>query len=105
MEAIAAASMGDQKAVLENVIAGGAAGEAAAAIREAGVTAPLLTDMDAMPLSLLEFEQLQLALGAGVQSGAESETLEGALPWFSEHAIGEYIRLLSDIRGDSHVSS
>jgi hypothetical protein len=105
IEAMAAVSSDDHKVVLESVIAGGAAHEAAAAIREAAVSAPLLTDMDPMPLSQLEFEQLQLALGAGVESGAESSALEGALPWFSDHAIGEYIRLLSEIRGEGRVTS
>jgi hypothetical protein len=87
------------KVVTETVIAGGAAQEAAAAVRSAGISSPLLTDTDPMSLSQLEFDQLQLALGAG----AESPTLEGVLPWFSDHAIGEYIRLLSDIREQSQT--
>jgi hypothetical protein len=94
---------GDQKAVSETVIVGGAAQEAAAAVRNAGISAPLLTDMDPMPLSQTELEQLQIALGAGGELGAESPTLEGLLPWFSDHVIGEYIRLLSDIRGQNRA--
>src|SRR5208337_4102474 len=99
----AAKLSGDQKVVSETVIAGGAAQEAAAAVRNAGISVPLLTDMDPMPLSQIEFEQVQIALGAGVALGAESPALEGALPWFSDHAIGEYIRLLSEIREQSRA--
>jgi len=90
-----------QTALLENVVAGGAAMEAAAAARDAGVSSPLLTDTDAIPLNQHEFEQLQMALGAGSPPGAESPVVEGALPRLSDHAIGEYIRLLMDIQGQS----
>ena len=103
METIAAELSGDQKAAAETVIAGGAAREAAAAVRDAGISAPLLTDMDPRPLNQSEFEQLQIALGAGVALGAEAPALEGLFPWFSDHAIGEYIRLLSDIREQSQI--
>jgi Lipase (class 3) len=103
METTAAELSGDRKAVSETVIVGGASQEAAAAVRNAGISAPLLTDMDPMPLSQTEFEHLQIALGAGAELGAESPTLESLLPWFSDHAIGEYIRLLSDIRGQSRA--
>jgi hypothetical protein len=103
MEAMAAVSSADQRVVSEAVIAGGAAHEAAAAVSNAGISAPLLTDMDPMPLSQIEFEQLQMALGAGAELGAESPTLEGLLPWFSDHAIGEYVLLLGDIRAQSRT--
>jgi triacylglycerol lipase len=94
---------GDQTIVSETVIAGGAAQEAAEAVRRSGILSPLLTDGDPMPLSQIEFDQLQLALGAGAELATESPALEGALPWFSDHAIGEYIRLLSDIREQSRA--
>ena len=103
IETIAAELSGDQKVVSKTVIAGGAAEEAAAAVRNAGISDTLLTDMDPLPLSQSEFEQLQIALGAGAELGAESPALEGLLPWFSDHAIGEYIRLLSDIREQSRA--
>jgi hypothetical protein len=105
METAAAQLSGDQKVASESVIAGGAAQEAAVAARNAGISAPLLTDVDPMPLSQAEFEQLQIALGAGAELGAESPMVEGLLPWFSDHALGEYIRLLSDIREQSRTAS
>jgi triacylglycerol lipase len=104
METIAAALSGDQKTISETVITGGAAQQAATAAHNARISAPLLTDVDPMPLRQSEFEQLQIALGAGVELGTESPVLEGVLPWFSDHAIGEYLRLLSDIREQSPAS-
>jgi hypothetical protein len=84
---------------LRSTVAGGAALESATAVSEAGVDHPLLIDIDPVQLSEIEFNRLQLALGAGTPPGQEGPALEGALPWFSDHAITEYIRLLADIRG------
>jgi hypothetical protein len=72
--------------------------EAAAAAEAAGVTGPLIIETDPAPLSEREFAELQLALGsADAAPPLEGVELEGALPWISDHAISEYIRLLKDL--------
>lgn len=59
----------------------------------------LVLETNAPPqLDAFEFGRLQLALGAGEPAGLEGMALEGALPFFKDHSISEYIRLLTDIR-------
>jgi hypothetical protein len=73
--------------------------ESAAAAEAAGITAPMLIDNDLSPLSDKEFAELQLALGSATEVPIlEGLVPEGALPWIGDHAIGEYIRLLQQIR-------
>jgi Lipase (class 3) len=72
--------------------------EAATAAEAAGITEPLLIETDLAPLSEGEFAELQLALGAAdAAPPLEGVELEVALPWISDHAISEYIRLLKDL--------
>jgi hypothetical protein len=72
--------------------------EAAAAAEAAGITEPLLIETDLAPLSEREFAELQLTLGsADAAPPLEGVELEIALPWISDHAISEYIRLLKEL--------
>lgn len=92
--------LADQFSLLKEVVAGGAALESASMTKEAQIDQPLLIDIDAPQLTELEFSELQLALGAATKSELEQTALEGAaLPWFNDHSISEYIRLLNEIRG------
>jgi Lipase (class 3) len=93
----------DQSIILKDVVAGGSALESANRVSQAAVSQPTIVDTDVPSLTQLEFGQLQLALGAANKPELEGPTLEGALPWFSDHAISEYIRLLTEI-GDSAIS-
>lgn len=54
---------------------------------------PILIDVDAEPLTESEFIELQGAL--------DNTALEGAIPFFRDHAISNYIKLLEDIRNAS----
>jgi hypothetical protein len=87
-----------QAEVLESIIVGGSALESANSLRSANVDRPLFIEIDPRPLSELEFKQLQVALGAATTSEFRQPALESAIPWFSDHAILEYIRLLTEIR-------
>jgi len=72
--------------------------DAANALKAAGVTEPLLIDTDLAPLTETEFAQLQIAFATAESTPQlESLTLDLALPWISDHAISEYIRLLKEI--------
>lgn len=65
---------------------------------EAVPASPSLDTQAPSQLDPFEFGRLQLALGAGEPAGLEGMSLEGALPFFADHAISEYVRLLKDIR-------
>jgi hypothetical protein len=82
------------------VVAGGAALTTAAAVASAGIQSPRLIDIEAPQMSEVEFAQLQLALRGATPGGPQPEGVI-PLPWFGDHAIAEYIRLLTDIR-DHH---
>ncbi|WP_294537040.1 lipase family protein [uncultured Rhodoblastus sp.] len=58
----------------------------------------IIDENDPRPLDMLEFGRLQMALGAGDPPGLEGLPLEGALPYFADHQISEYIRLLKELR-------
>jgi len=82
-----------------NRVAGTTILESVRAISASGIVQPVLIDADIAPLSEQQFAELQLALGAGAPaSHLEGVMLEGVLPWFSDHAISEYVRLLKEIR-------
>lgn len=72
--------------------------ESAKAIEDAGLDRPQLIELEPIPLTELEFSQLQLALGAAAELKTQAITEEGAIPFFSDHAIADYISLLKDIR-------
>jgi hypothetical protein len=78
-----------------HVILGGAALTTATAIAQAAITRPRMIDVDVVPLTDVELAQLQFVLGA---AGNESTQVEGVLPWFADHSISEYVRLLDEIR-------
>jgi triacylglycerol lipase len=84
--------------IFKEVTAGGAALESANAVAEAGVAKPQFIELDAVPLSDLEFSRLQLALGAAAGPEATGPVPEIAIPLFADHAISDCIRLLRDIR-------
>ena len=88
----------------QQVIAGGAAREAARAATDSGIEQPLLTDLGPQQMSDTEFARLQLALNAGTPTDIQTMGLESLFPWFSDHAITEYIRLLTDIRKQSSAA-
>lgn len=78
---------------------GNAGLESARAADAAGITVPLLIDADLPLLTEQQFVDLQVALGAASpDSQLESVNLESTLPSVQDHAISEYIRLLTDIR-------
>lgn len=80
-----------------DILAGGAALEAADAAKSARIDRPQFIDISPPPLSELEFAQLQFALGAAEPS-LEGAVVEGVFDWFGDHAIADYIRLLAEIR-------
>lgn len=83
-----------QAETLRQIIIGGRAPQGLEA-----APAPLSLETGAAAqLDAAEFGRLQVALGAGEPAGLEGLTLEGALPFFGDHAISEYIRLLTEIR-------
>ena len=67
--------------------------ETAQAVANAGITEPMLIDCELPPLTAEEFTSLQISLQTEEDLG-----LEGSLPWFDDHRITEYIRLLTEIR-------
>lgn len=74
--------------------------ETALAIAESKIAEPLLIDSEMSSLTTQQYQELRAALGASSDMPAlEGIELEGLLPWFSDHAISEYIRLLTEIRG------
>ncbi len=78
---------------------GNAGLESARAADAAGITVPLLIDADLPLLTEQQFIELQVSLGAASpDSQLESVNFESALPSVQDHAIAEYIRLLTDIR-------
>jgi hypothetical protein len=89
---------GERIAILKEVTCGGAALESAAAAREANIARPQFIELDAVPLTEVEFNRLQLALGAAADPEERRPALEGAIPFIADHAIADYIRLLKDIR-------
>jgi hypothetical protein len=99
LESVPLTSAGiNQGKVAREIIGGGAALESASAASSAGVQHPVFTDKDPPPLTALELSRLQVGLGAAASPELKGPALEGALPWFSDHAIAEYVRLLEDIR-------
>jgi endonuclease G, mitochondrial len=64
---------------------------------EAGKSSPSMVDVELPQLDQLEFSRLQMALGAA-EPASELPATEGMLPWISDHAISDYIRLLDDLR-------
>ena len=94
----AATELAAAAATFEEVIAGGAALESANAVVAAGLGQPQFIELDALPLTELEFSSLQFALGAAAPPEARGPALEGAIPFIADHAIGDYIQLLKDIR-------
>ena len=98
VELESAPAIPERGAAVRNVVAGGAALESASSVSGAGIERPLFIELDAVPLTELEFSQLQLALGAAAWPELKGPALEGAIPWFEDHAISEYIRLLAEIK-------
>jgi hypothetical protein len=58
----------------------------------------IVQENDPPQLSAIEFGRLQVALGAAEPPGLEGAPLEGAIPYFADHQISEYIRLLQELR-------
>ncbi len=73
--------------------------ETALAVVGAGLTESMFIDCELPSLTAGEFATLQLSLqtDSGIL-GMEGMMLEGLLPWFDDHSITEYIRLLTEIR-------
>ncbi len=73
--------------------------ESAEAVAASGIDQALLIDAELPPLNDKEFLELQMSLGAG-ETGLEPDSpeLEGFFPSIKDHAISEYIRLLTEIR-------
>ena len=71
--------------------------ESVAAVAAAEITKPLLIDAEMPALTNEQFLELQIALG-GAQAEGGLEGLEWTPPWFHDHKISEYIRLLGEIR-------
>ncbi|XCN73749.1 MAG: lipase family protein [Candidatus Electrothrix aestuarii] len=91
-----------ERAIAAREAVGRAGLEAAEAVHKVGITAPLLVDAELPMLTDQEFLELQLSLGAAdVDPDQDSPELEFALPSVSDHAISEYIRLLTEIRDQS----
>jgi hypothetical protein len=78
--------------------------ESARAVEKSEITEATLIEADIPPLTEQQFAELQMALGSAAPA-PELEgigiQMEGFLPWISDHAISEYIRLLTDVR-DKH---
>jgi hypothetical protein len=72
--------------------------ETAEAVEKAGLQEPTVIDLDPPQLSEVEFTQLQMALGGADALPGETTRLEGRIPFIANHAIGEYIRLLTQLR-------
>jgi hypothetical protein len=60
------------------------------------LVSPILMDIDAPPLTESEFIELQGAL--------DNTSLEGAIPFFGDHAIAKYIELIRKIRDSNKVN-
>ncbi len=60
------------------------------------LASPILMDIDAAPLTESEFIELQGAL--------DNTTLEGAIPFFGDHAIANYIELIKEIRDMNKIN-
>ncbi|RBP39670.1 lipase (class 3) [Roseimicrobium gellanilyticum] len=73
--------------------------ETAQAVASSGLEQTTMIDCDLPPLSDHEFRQLQMELTVQQDSPTfGGPGFEGSISWFSDHAIGEYIRLLKEIR-------
>ena len=96
-KALAAESVGPESA---SRATGTVVLESARAVEKSQITEATLIEADIPPLTDQQFAELQLALGSGAPApaleGLGVET-EGLLPWISDHAISEYLRLLTDI--------
>lgn len=58
----------------------------------------IVQENDPPRLNAIDFGRLQVALGAAEPPGLEGAPLEGAIPYFADHQISEYIRLLQELR-------